>query len=420
MKFTAKAQSGQRYFSIFFFALFSLGFLFIFSSCNTPKPSRNTQTEIPAVPSIRPSSGKTFIPPRVWFKFRGDSRNTGLNPRVTGPVKPVFMWKFKARHEVMSSPSISSDGSVYIGSHDGNIYRINPGDGGEVFASTGEAVLSTPLVLYDLVLFGGFDGFFYCYDVKKSLKFKYKTGDWAASSAAVTAEGDYVFACRDGFLYCLDEGGSLKWKFDNGGDDYEIQSSPAVFGNKIITGSGGGFIHCLSSGGVEEWNFKTGGKVHASPAVDEDGNIYTGSWDKTFYCLDSRGKLKWKYQCRGEITSSAAITPQGRVVFGTREGRVISLEKDTGKEAWRYSAGGPVESSPASDGKGNIYVGADSGKVSALSPDGALLWEFSTPAGKPVLSSPALTEKGELVFGCEDKFVYCIGDGERNGERGER
>ena len=346
--------------------------------------------------------------PTQWFKFRGDARNTGSNSRVEGPLQPQLKIKFKARHEIMSSPVMSPDGYIFVTSHDGILYRLNSSTGKvkEVFKSV-ETIISSPLILNNKIYFGGFDEFFYCVDSKGKLIFKFKTDSWIASSPSMTSDGKIVFASNDGFLYAINESGNLLWKYEIGKQDYEIHSSPAIFGENIIIGSGTGFIYTLNSQGKLLWKYDTGSPVYASPAIDEKGNIHVGSEDGTVYCLDSKGKLLWQNKNGEKITSSCTITAGEKVALGTRGGSVLCFDKK-GKLLWKHTGEKSIESSPCSDKNGNIFIGTDGGTVICLNSTGKLLWEYKT--GKPVLSSPALDEKGNMVFGCEDKYLYIIGD----------
>ncbi|MEF8847384.1 MAG: PQQ-binding-like beta-propeller repeat protein, partial [Candidatus Paceibacterota bacterium] len=38
----------------------------------------------------------------------------------------TLKWKYKTGDSVYSSPAISSDGTIYVGSHDDHLYAINP------------------------------------------------------------------------------------------------------------------------------------------------------------------------------------------------------------------------------------------------------------------------------------------------------
>ncbi|MCE1245400.1 MAG: PQQ-binding-like beta-propeller repeat protein [Firmicutes bacterium] len=347
-----------------------------------------------------------------WYKFRGNSRNTGLAPYAEGVSDPVLLWKFKGRHEFMSSPSVSSDGNVIIGSHDGCIYTIQPVGKGQALIKTHESVVSSPLVTQKFIAAGSMDGFFYVFEPTGGIIFKSDMEDWICSSPVLTENGNIIISGRKGILRCFSPDGSVLWNTPVGTGDYEIQSSPAVFNDRIFIGSGDGNIYSVKTDGSITGKFETGSPVYASPAVDESGNIYIGNSAGDFFCLDQDLKLKWKFKTGGGITSSAAQDKTGRIIFGCRDNFVYCLNKD-GKPVWTFKTGKSIESSPAVDKTGRIYIGSDDCHLYALNADGRLLWKFGT-AG-PILSSPALTEN-RIVFGCEDKYVWCLGEKKQKSE----
>ena len=66
---------------------------------------------------------------KVWVKYIGKitltvvialTFNSCMNP--SGTLK----WKYKTGGSIWSSPAIGSDGTIYVGSWDGNLYAINP------------------------------------------------------------------------------------------------------------------------------------------------------------------------------------------------------------------------------------------------------------------------------------------------------
>ncbi|MEF8836175.1 MAG: PQQ-binding-like beta-propeller repeat protein, partial [Candidatus Thermoplasmatota archaeon] len=81
-----------------------------------------------------------------WPKFRGNQKNTGLSPYDTSHVDGTEEWNFTTGNSVYSSPAIDSDGTIYVGSYDNNLYALNP-DGTEKWSfSTGGSVYSSPAI----------------------------------------------------------------------------------------------------------------------------------------------------------------------------------------------------------------------------------------------------------------------------------
>jgi hypothetical protein len=75
-----------------------------------------------------------FIPPIAfaqladspWPMIHRDLRHTGLSPYDTSQVDGTIKWTYETGAGIESSPTIASDGTIYIGSHDNKLYALNP------------------------------------------------------------------------------------------------------------------------------------------------------------------------------------------------------------------------------------------------------------------------------------------------------
>jgi outer membrane protein assembly factor BamB len=119
-----------------------------------------------------------------------------------------------------------SDGTVYCGSADYNLYALD--------ATTGQ------------------------------LKWKYNAGLYVTSSPAVS--DDTVYFGGNNYIYALDATtGQEKWSFQTG--DNPVFSSPVVSNGTVYCGSCDQHIYALDAAtGKEKWGFATGGEV-GSPTV---------------------------------------------------------------------------------------------------------------------------------------------------------
>lgn len=61
-----------------------------------------------------------------WPMFHHDLAHTGVSEYNTNGNNGALEWKFSTGGAVYSSPAIAADGTIYIGSNDGNVYAINP------------------------------------------------------------------------------------------------------------------------------------------------------------------------------------------------------------------------------------------------------------------------------------------------------
>ena len=58
-------------------------------------------------------------------KFQHDNNNTGQS-QYKGPQTNHTKWNYTTGSDIVSSPAIGSDGTIYFGSYDGKLYALNP------------------------------------------------------------------------------------------------------------------------------------------------------------------------------------------------------------------------------------------------------------------------------------------------------
>ena len=281
---------------------------------------------------------------------------------------------------ILSSPSIAPDGTVYIGTEVGDSTTTNPA--GKLFAITPQGAL------------------------KWSAPFT--TSDWIDSTPAVGSDGTIYFGCWDGYLYAVNPDGTQKWKRDLGAF---ISASPAIGADGVIyIGTGAGDICAVNADGTPKWTFHTLYWVEAAPAIAPDGTIYVGSDDNTFYAINPDGTEKWHYTTGNDIVSSAALAADGTIYVG---GRDLNLHAFTpsGAVKWTFTTTDMIDASPVIENDGTVIVATTGGRVFALRPDGTQKWEYPAAgqtALSPLYSTPAVRADGSLVFGTSDNAVYAL------------
>jgi outer membrane protein assembly factor BamB len=330
--------------------------------------------------------------------FRGNLQHTGVYDAPGVPQFNRVKWKFPTGGSVISSPA-ASNGTVYVGSSDHNLYAISLDSG--------------------------------------TLKWKFKTKSRITSSPAIAAGVVYI-ASWDGIFYAVDAAtGQSKWQFQTGGehrftakhlhgslpaaesmpDPFDSYlSSPAVWNSAVYFGSGDGNLYSLDAGsGKLKWKFHTGDVVHASPAIS-DGTLFIGSWDSYFYALDaSTGKEKWRFKTGEDadthnqvgIQSSAAVA-DGVVYFGCRDSNFYAVDANTGKQKWAFNNKGSwVITSPAvQDGK-VYFATSDSGMFYAFDANsGTQLFSLDFKSW-PFFSSPAIAG-GTLYIGSHQGKLIAV------------
>ncbi|HEY3930245.1 MAG TPA: PQQ-binding-like beta-propeller repeat protein [Candidatus Koribacter sp.] len=223
----------------------------------------------------------------------------GIDPPAE--TMPDF-WDF-----YLSSPVVS-EGAVYFGSGDGNVYKLNADSGEKMWEfPTGDVVHSSPSLANGVIYIGSFDRFFYAIDASTGKeKWRYKTGEdpvihnqEGITSSPAVADGTVFFGCRNATVYALDAAtGNLKW----------------------------------SQKGDRGW-------VSVSPAV-HDGKVYvaTGS-DKALKVLDATsGKVLYAKPVRAGTFSSVAVVGN-HILLATFDGKLHSIDPQADTETVIYPVG---------------------------------------------------------------------------------
>ncbi len=343
-----------------------------------------------------------------WPRFHADALNSGVG--VGSGAEAVQRWAVQTGSGIRSSPAIGPDGTVYVGSSDGNVYALDGASGLRKWIfSTGGAVLSSPAVASDgTVYVGSADHNLYALDgATGQEEWRFGTGGAVSSSPAIGADGTIYFGSDDGGLYAIDSAGEQKWIFSTAGP---IVGAPALGPDgAIYFGSRDQKIYALDSGGNKKWAFATDGAVESSPAVAPDGKVYAGSDDGSVYALDGNsGQLIWSYPAAGAVVSSPALGADGTIYIGSGDGLLSALDAASGQLKWSASTGDAIESSPAIGADGTIYVGSFDLNLYALNgTNGVKQWVL--PLNDRIISSPAIGADGTIYVGGESGAIYAIG-----------
>ncbi len=130
------------------------------------------------------------------------------------------------------------------------------------------------------------------------------------------------------------------------------------------------------------------GDFRATPAVDDEGNVYVGTKadrDGTFYAIKSDGTLLWENHLGTDLYSSPALGDDRAIYIGSESTdktlsgyatgnlpRFHALDMATGATKWSVvfpGMGDVTWSSPALVAGGVIYVGSMNGNVYAIRSD---------------------------------------------------
>jgi outer membrane protein assembly factor BamB len=358
----------------------------------------------------------------------GNDGGSGNGSADEGTLK----WSFKAEGAINSSPAVSCDGTIYVGSDDGFLYAVNP------------------------------DG---------TLKWKYETGGSIVASPSVSEDCSVIYVGSvDRQIYAINSDGTLRWVIPTKSNFY---SSPAIGSDGTIYIAGKlqdllvkcfgelsvqvSYLYAVNPNGFIIWSVELSGDTNSTPAIAYNGTIYIGTdgdigYDRVNQCdeesdylpssvypnsfpanghlyairpEETRGTILWDFRTLGDVDSSPALGPDGTIYvgsdsyiygYGEKKSEIITYGPTTigyfyainpnGVLKWLQDLYGDVNSSPAIASDGTIYVGSDKNDIFALNPDGSIKWVY--PTRNDVNSSPAIGEDGTIYIGSDDGFLYAL------------
>jgi outer membrane protein assembly factor BamB len=323
----------------------------------------------------------------------------------TSDIKP--MWEFTCEDEIRSSPAVS-DGMVYIGSYDHNLYALDARTGEYVWKYAAEDVISSsPRVWQDLVFIGSDDRIVYAL-FKDSGRIAWSSLTRGRVISSPRAAHGHVFVGSDDrCLYNFEaRTGREVWKTETDGC---VRSSPAVSEEFVYFGSDDSNVYAVEIRTNRlKWKYRTHRQVLSSPLLYE-GLLFFGSVDRMFYVVDAKaGWSVWSYRTRNAIYSSPAISESlGLVYFGSADRQVYALDYSKGPPAvWTFETAGPVSTSSPAIANDALYIGSTDGYLYSLDArTGELRWKFHT--GASVVSSPVIWQ--DMVFiGSRDHKLYAL------------
>jgi outer membrane protein assembly factor BamB len=274
-------------------------------------------------------------------------------------------WKYKTGILIESCPAIDENGEIYIGDMDSSpsyFWAFYP-NGTLKWKQKLGAIHGSPTVGSDGTIYiGSTGGKIYALYPNGTIKWEYKTNHDVHSSPAIGLDGVIYCGSHDGKLYALyPNNGTLKWKYGTGG---WVRGNPSVGDDgTIYVPSFSNKLYALYPNGTLKWKFNTGFGASGTPTIGTDGTIYVGT-DK-LYALNPDGTLKWSFNLGTDMhvaDSSPAISADGTIYIGVRHddgygGKLIAVNPD-GTEKWRTGniANVAVNSAPAIGEDGTVYI----------------------------------------------------------------
>jgi len=115
----------------------------------------------------------------------------------------------------------------------------------------------------------------------------------------------------------------------------------------------------------------------ASPLLHDD-ILYAGSSDGGLYAVNpASGVVLWRHDARAPVFSGIGLHGADTLLFGTMDGSVVMLDRNSRRETLRVKTGGPVVTTPVV-ASGLLIAGSRDCHLHAFRlPGGAPVWKFS-------------------------------------------
>jgi len=330
--------------------------------------------------------------------FLGNAQHTGIS-NSKFPDNGTFrqLWKFKTHGQIFGS-AVAYKGLVYFGCDDSCLYALNTKGQLKWKFRTNAKIRSTPAIKNNVLYINNYDGFLYALNVKSGNVI------WKLKVKKDLPKTGY------GLNYCTPKDSLMDdlWDF--------YSSSPTIEKEKDILYFGCGYsMYAVNTKkGTVLWQFDTVGVIHSTPAIYKN-KIFFGCWDGKIYSVNTQtGKKEWDYQTlldnenhNLEGIQSSPTVFDSTVVFGSRDSYIYAFNIMNGSLIWKQKFSSTwMPCSFAYDGK-NLYTGSsDIAKFFILNKkDGATIKSVST--GTYTFSTPALAN--DIVFiGSTNGALYAI------------
>jgi len=307
----------------------------------------------------------SFIAPHVplatpdhrypWAIFRHDSMNTGAQFVYT-PNNLTAAWNRDLGNGAIDTAIVAANGFEYI--------------------VTG-GVLNLTTYGYDT------NSSVFCLNATGGQVWRADIGVGYQVGAPLLFGGMVVVPSANGKVYAFSAtNGASLWTFDTGsGMTYGVTSSPTVYRNQIIFGTGNGKVFSLYENGTQAWNVTIASGIYSSSPAVRNGTIYIGAENGRLYALASNGTgVIWSAPIGGKVRGSPILL-QDRIVVtyvnytdSSATGGGLASVSYAGAVQWQISTGvTPASAVLTTNGIASITPTA----VKMIGFNGQLLWSLS-------------------------------------------
>ncbi|MDA1087576.1 MAG: PQQ-binding-like beta-propeller repeat protein [Verrucomicrobia bacterium] len=295
-----------------------------------------------------------------------------------------FLWEFRTRSHVESSPCIYN-GRAYVGAGDDGLYCIELEPDSD----------NKPVVKWHLAGNKSSGGMI--------LEGEEALLDCEASPAALDGKVFFCLGMGGKAVVCVDaETGQKLWKVNT---PYPVFGAPAVVDGKVIVGMGTGNMIESAEEALESEIQKLRDKGLSEGALEKERAMLGPAGE--VWCMDAEsGDLVWSKKLARTVLGAVAAA-DGRLYFGSRDHRLYSLGLD-GTGMKEFDSHEPIVTSPAV-GKEHVYFVTEAGTLICLDRNSLKpVWDMRIGSGGTAISSPAVG-RGHIYVGTTKDGLVCLG-----------
>jgi outer membrane protein assembly factor BamB len=354
-----------------------------------------------AVPPLVPEDGISENAPRSANGFMGDAAHTGRSENRGPSTMPTARWTYKTGARVFASPVVGHDGTIYVGSLDGQFVALRPDGSLKWRYSAGQKVYPSALVAGTSIIFGTHQRELVSLSLQGQPRWKLPLDDVVDASATLGPNGE-IYVVADG-AYAVDLLGRLHWHRPTAD---HVRTAPVIHPARlIIIGTTEGTLIALRPDGAVAWEVALGGALEGAASVDDEGRIYVGAGNGEIIQVDQEGTVRWRFKTGDEVRATPAIARDGTIIVGSYDGNVYAISP-SGSLRWKVATGARVRASARIDADGRIYVGSQDNFLYCVGPNGLVLWRYNV--GQDVDSTVEIGSDGTLYFGSDDGGVHAL------------
>ena len=261
-------------------------------------------------------------------------------------------WRFGTDDSVVGA-GIAADGTLYIGSGDHRLYALDAGTGQERWRfDVGAWIISSIAYIDEKVVVVSKQGLLHVIDARTGRKRLVYDLGWPVTGAPAVNQHHAYVATDSGVV----------WVIDHSAITYPFERAWSSIRWRLFLW--GAISHAPMQKGTV-WSEKIPYRMATSPALDGEMMYVAARSGAAAFSADS-GALKWEVSLDSTPASATDIViTRDATIFGTSDGFIYVLDKDTGEQRARIPVDGGVACVPAVTSD-QVFVATDKGKLYSI------------------------------------------------------